>query len=187
MKDQNSEEEKNKFYKQYYYMIYKTVEKYKDKSLIDIIGKQIDLYNILWNLRAKKYHSLAEEFEIPIHYKLSKENLENLKSEQVQTEDVMQKTIYNSLKIEEDIIEKEIQEYLYKIYINYFKTKSFSITMIIAYLELRQVQIKNIIAIVEGIRYKVDLRKITKEIDRSVKNGSRKNEIIKCCWKRRKN
>lgn len=157
----------NEFYKQYFKEAYNKANTFKDKALIDIIGKQIDLYNILWTFREKKYFSSSNNveniFEIPIHYKLSKENLDKLNSGQILPEDVISKTIYNSFSLEENI-EKEIQNYLYKLYLNNFKTKSFSLTMIISYIELREIQIKNIITIIEGIRYNVSSQTIQKKL-----------------------
>ena len=160
--------EQNEFYRQYFSKLYKKAEKYKDKALIDIIGKQIDLYNILWTCRAKKYYKFEDKQEqnipIPIHYKLSSEILDKLNNSQLPPEDIISKTIYQEFTLEEEKMETEIQNYLYRLYINYFKTKSFSLTMIISYIELRQIQIKNIITIIEGIRYKVDTNTIQKKL-----------------------
>ncbi len=160
--------EQNEFYRQYFSKLYKKAEKYKDKALIDIIGKQIDLYNILWTFRAKKYYKFEDKQEqnipIPIHYKLSSEILDKLNNSQLPPEDIISKTIYQEFTLEEEKMETEIQNYLYRLYINYFKTKSFSLTMIISYIELRQIQIKNIITIIEGIRYKVDTNTIQKKL-----------------------
>lgn len=166
---QDDEEKlENEFYKEYFKQIYSKAEKFKDKALIDIIGKQIDLYNIIWTFRAKKYYTSQinswENFEIPVHYKLSKEVLTKLNQGQEPPDDIIEKTIYHEFTLEEDKIEKEIQNYLYRLYINNFKTKSFSLTMVITYIELRQIQIKNIITIIEGIRYHIDNQKILKKL-----------------------
>lgn len=148
--------------KEYYKKIFKKAQNYKDKNLIDIIGKQIDLNNLLWTYRSKKYHK--ENYEIDLHYKLSKEMLDRINAGQEPADDLILKTIYNELTMQEDTFEYEIEQYLYKLYINYFKTQPFSITMIIAYLELQQIQIKNIIIILEGIRYKLDSKIIQKKL-----------------------
>ena len=148
-----------KFYKIYFTDLYKIVKKSKNQSLLDLVGKQIDLLNILWIIRAKKYYNLERkslnEFEIPINHKLSKEVLEQIVLNQENIQDIIEKTIYSEINFETDNLEVEIQNYLYKLYINYFKTKAFCLTMVIAYFELRQIQIKNIIAIMEGIRYSI--------------------------------
>ena len=155
-----NEEKENVFYIEYFDKLYKGVKKFKENDLTDLVGKQIDLINLLWTIRLNKYFDLQNE--IPIYYKLPKDILEELKKESLR-ESAIKKTIYERINLDDDI-EKQINIFLYRLYLNIFKTKPFSLTMLIAYIELKQIQIKNIITIIEGINYKVDNEKILKKL-----------------------
>jgi len=174
----------NEFYKKYFFNLYKKIKEINNKSFLDIIGKQIDLLNILCIYRLNKYYNVKKDevknYQIPIYHKLTREILKKISLNQETIEDIMEETIYKQINFEAENLDREIQNYLYRQYINYFKTQVFNLTMVIAYLELRHIQIKNIITIVEGIRYKLDARSYTKEINTNVggiiNNGSGKNE-----------
>ena len=78
-------------------------------------------------------------------------------------ENILAQTIYQEIKDEENI-EYTIKQYLYRMYKNYFRSKAFDITMVIAYIELRKTQIQNTIVIIEGIRYELNYQKIQKKL-----------------------
>ena len=78
-------------------------------------------------------------------------------------ENILAQTIYQEIK-EEENIEYTIKQYLYRMYKNYFRSKAFDITMVIAYIELRKIQIQNTIVIIEGIRYELNYQQIQKKL-----------------------
>ena len=53
---------------------------------------------------------------------------------------------------------------LYKIYERIFKTEMLDFSLVIAYFKLLELQRENIITILEGIRYKLDIKEIQKRI-----------------------
>lgn len=167
IRDKMSSQLENSIYKEYFTNLYKECKKIKNKPLIDLVGKQIDLLNILWAFRAQKYYHIdknqLDNYEINIHHKLNREVLEKIRKEQEPLEDIIESTIYN-IDGDEELFEREIQKYLYRLYFNYFNTQEFSLTMVIAYLELRIIQIKNIITIIEGVQYNIDEHVIQKKL-----------------------
>ena len=115
--------------------------------------------------RAKHYYKLEEKqlknYLIPIHYKLSRETLENIGQEPM--ENAIAQTIYQEIGAEDEL-EDRIKKYLCRLYKNYFRSKAFDITMVIAYIELRRIQIQNTIVIIEGIRYELNYQQIQKKL-----------------------
>ena len=77
---------------------------------------------------------------------------------------VLDKTIYRKVFCEETKIEYEKDKYLYDINIKIFRTKMFDISTVFCNINLIDIEIKNIINIIEGIRYKLDKSEIQKKI-----------------------
>jgi vacuolar-type H+-ATPase subunit C/Vma6 len=130
----------------------------QDESLKNIIGIQVDLLNVLWIYRLKTYQGVRGNKIlnriIDIDYKLSKAD-KMLLIENEDIKEVLDKTIYRDLIVNVNNIEKDIRSYLFHKYKREFREEQFSITMLICYIELRQIEYKNIINIIEGIRYKI--------------------------------
>lgn len=163
------EEIEVKLDKFYFEKIYNLAKKY-NKNLLYLIGTEIDLLNIIWIYRAKKYFKYSKneikEILIPINYKLSKKILEDL----LNAEDfsdmkaVLSETKYRKVFSSESKIEHDKNKYLYNINIKLFKTKLFDICTVFCNINLLDIEIKNIINIIEGIRYKLDKSEIQKKI-----------------------
>lgn len=163
------EEIEVKLDKFYFEKIYKLAKKY-NKNLLYLIGTEIDLLNVIWIYRSKKYFKYSEneikEILIPINYKLSKKNIDDL----INSEDFidmkagLNETKYRKVFSDENRIEYDKNKYLYDINIKLFKTKLFDICTVFCNINLLDIEIKNIINIVEGIRYKLDKSEIQKKI-----------------------
>lgn len=153
----------------YFRNIYNLAKK-ENKELQDIIGTEIDLLNIIWIYRAKKYFYYSEEqikeIIIPISYKISKNVMKELLSINRYEEifDVISRTKYKDVLKNEENLERDKNQYLYKKYIKYFKTKMFNICTAFCSINLIDIEIKNIINIIEGIRYNIDKSEIQKRI-----------------------
>ena len=137
---------------------------------VNIVGLRADVLNILSIYRAKKYYHLNKDETkqklIPIKYRLSKETIDKM-CEQTDIFDllhIINGTIYGKIFIveNEDLIEKHANEYLYKYYKEQLRQGKQALSTILAYIYLRKIEIRNIINIIEGARYKVDMNK-TKE------------------------
>lgn len=136
----------------------------EDKKIIsDSLGREIDMLNLMWVYRCKRYYSLNSELIythiIPIHYKLSKDKLVEL----VESQSVegflseAKKTAYASLFYKIDVQSVE-HNYAYLV-LNQLKMQRrkhpFSIASMVSYIHLMEIEIKNITSILEAIRYKI--------------------------------
>ncbi len=163
------EEIEVKLDKFYFEKIYNLAKKV-NKNLWYLVGTEIDLLNIVWIYRAKKYFKYSmeqtKEILIPISYKINKKTLENLLSctDFCEMKSVLDDTIYKTVFSEENRVEYEKSKYLYDINIKLFRTKMFDISTVFCNINLIDIEIKNIINIVEGIRYKLDKTEIQKKI-----------------------
>jgi len=156
----------DKFYFQKVYNLSKKM----NKSMVYIVGTEIDLLNIIWIYRSKKYFKYSKEeikeIVIPINYRINKNKLEELLNcvdfNDIKT--LLDTTVYKKVFTEESRIEYEKDKYLHDINVKFFRTKMFDICTVYAILNLIDIEIKNIINIVEGIRYKLDKSEIQKKI-----------------------
>lgn len=131
------------------------------KRIINTFGTEIDMLNIMVIYRCKKMFKLPSEltykYVIPYWYRLSKEQLIQLSQSHNVDEfkkiisDTKYKNVFKT--DEEHRWEINCANYLYRIYKNHFRTDNFSFGMTLAYLHLKEMDIRNIITLIEGVRY----------------------------------
>lgn len=161
----------NELDKLYFQKIIKIAKEY-NSSLEDMLGKKIDLNNIIWIYRERKNYNFSNEQAqktlINFTYKLKKIDLEKLINSETQTEFIDNlKQSYYSKYIDFDNIEdleSNIDKYLYKIYQKYFRGNVFDIGVVYAYLNIIEAENNDIMNIVEGIRYNLDREEIRKKL-----------------------
>ncbi len=159
------EVELDKFYFKRIFNLYKD-----NKKLKDIIGREIDLLNIIWIYRSVKYYGYdmahIEEILIPIDYKLLKKNKEKLMLATNFTEfvEALDSTFYKNVFTDEKNLEKDMYKYLYNLNKKIIKENMFNICFVFSYLSILDIEIKNIINIIEGIRYKIDRQELKKKL-----------------------
>lgn len=142
-----------------------------NKNLKKMIGAKIDFTNILWIYRMKKYYNFSEDkiekSIIDINYALKKnqilllvkvKNIEELN-------EILKKTVYSNIATD-DIYELEcnMKKYLHGLYIKNFKSNLLSINCIYSYLNLVELENKDIISIIEAVRYGIDKEKLLKKL-----------------------
>ncbi len=161
----------------YYSIISKRAGKLPDaerKVFDKLIGTSVDLLNIAWIYRAKKYFDFKSEviyaYIIPVHYRVNKDLIKALVESETpeQIIEKVLKTPYRGLFYEsEDVffveenmkrIETSVAK---KIFVNY----SNSIASIFAYFKLKQSEIYKITMIMEAKRYGHDSKVIERHID----------------------
>lgn len=165
------EEIENKLDKQYFEKLYQIAQE-DNEELINIIGTEIDLLNILWIYRMKKYYNLQKEnIEkriIKVNYKLSKEKIQkliNFNSEEEFIELIAETKYREIVKYDnESDLERNAKIYEFKMYKKYFRENKFNLTTIISYMSLEKINIRNIINIIGGIIYNLDMERIEKKI-----------------------
>lgn len=154
---------------QYYFSIlWKDRKKLLKKKELEIytkdFGSQIDLLNLQWIYRAKKYYhmSSAEIFSllIPVQYKLStnviKELVESPDDEAFKT--TLQKTVYAKYIVYADSGELHSAEQIYKKCMYHLLTQDrrknpYSIASINTHLFLKEEELKRLTTAIECIRY----------------------------------
>lgn len=135
-----------------------------EKEIVtSIFGAEADLKNILWIYRAKKYYDTNKEmlyrYLIPLSYKLKKQELIKM----VEANDideliaVVLETYYKKyLDDNPNLWEHQFLRYLLQIQDRNIIKSPYSLAPIIGYIVIKELEIRNIIAIIEGIRYKVE-------------------------------
>ncbi|WHH61225.1 V-type ATPase subunit [Petroclostridium sp. X23] len=142
------------------------------KAILQSFGSEIDILNILWIYRCKKYYNTPKEiiysYTIPFTYRISKAQLINMVEAKTPEEvlELVQTTKYNQIFLEgkEYFYEQNFTYYVYKLHKRLLMRQPFSIASLMAYLHLKEIEIRNIISIIEGIRYQLSPDQIKKYI-----------------------
>lgn len=138
----------------------KYLSKADAKNILDFISAEVDVYNLLNTYRYKKYYGLeGNELLvnlIPNKRKLKKTELERIAGADISSfVNVIRKTGYAGLfeKKSEKEWDISIQEFLCRLYKKHLRQNAFSFTTILAYFYLKEMAIRNVITIIEGVRY----------------------------------
>lgn len=163
-------EVENDIDKLYFETLYDTVK--NEVNSKKIIGSEIDLLNILWIFRMKKYYQLEDEkinqILIKRYYKLNP----NIIKKVIQTnsfeeiKETMKKTVYINVFTSENDLEENIDKYLYEINKKIFRNDMTSIAYVLAYVNMIDYENNDIINTIEGIRYNMDKTEILKRLVR---------------------
>lgn len=134
-----------------------------------LIGTKIDLENIIWIYRMKKYYNMPEEeikkYIIEVDYNLKCLNELIAIDDYKQIIEFLKKTKYKEIfETENENLEILIRKYMYNQYKKKFRQAKYDISTIISYLGMDKNQIENIINIVGGVEYKIDKQKIQEKI-----------------------
>ncbi len=134
----------------------------ENREIIDeIIGLEGDLLNLSWIYRGKKFFNLSSEelFNYTIYdgFKLSKEKIKLLcyAKNGEEFHDIIKNTKYGYIYEQDETktIEKREREYEKKYYGKYLKENKQNFGMLMSYLNLYRIEMKDIVSIVEQKRY----------------------------------
>ena len=163
-------EVENEIDKLYFETLY---DRIKDiENLEKIIGSEIDLLNVSWIYRTKKYYHYKEEklkkILINRNYKLNPKIIDKLIKTNSYNEfkQIMNETIYKDIFKKESEIKDNIDKYLYLVNKKIFKQDVMSIAYIYAYVNLIEYENNDIINTIEGIRYNLEKTEILKRLVR---------------------
>lgn len=142
----------------------------KNARLENMISNKINLMNLLWLYRIKKYYNFSADKIKDIFIKQVKGNnkLEikkflNLENDTEILENFQKKAYIK--KYEKNLsFEQNINRYLYKKYYKIFKSQMFDISNICAYINLIEMENTDIVRIIEGIRYGLSKEEIQKKL-----------------------
>ncbi len=147
----------------YYMNLWKIQKRYLDKKnyklMTNIKGTEIDLRNIVWIYRLKKYYDIPAEkivaFLIPITYRLSSDELMTM-TQTKSVDELMErvaKTKYAKLFESFDHIEDVLVTHMRKLYKKYTLTNPHSVVPIAGYIYEKENEIRNLVTILESERY----------------------------------
>lgn len=140
------------------------------------LGTEIDISNILMISRCKKLFNFSKErvfkYVVPYWFHLTRKQLINI-SESIGTDGFyheLSKTAYATIfkPGEEHLWETESMNHLHRVYKSHLHKDMLNLGTVVSYLHLKEMDIKNIIALIEGIRYslpKVEIRSYLTGID----------------------
>ena len=143
----------------------KHLDKENKEVVYSIIGLEADLLNLGWIYRGKIFYNIPSEelFNYTIYdgYKLSKEDLRKLCYVNVMEDfySLLEKTPYSYIyeKNNPSIIEKREREFQKKHFNKYIRESKTNLSLIMSYLILYRIEIRDIISIIEQKRYYVDV------------------------------
>jgi len=163
-------EVENEMDKLYFETLYDKVQMVA--NLKKIVGSEIDLLNVLWIFRVKKYYHFEKnklkQILIKRNYKLNSSKIEKLIQANTfeELQEIMQKTVYKDIFIEENTLEENMDKYLYSINKKIFERDISSIAYIFAYVNMIDYENNDMINTIEGIRYHMDKQEILKRLVR---------------------
>lgn len=163
----------------YFNYIWKTMRKrltkLENQILEQSFGCKLDLLNLQWIYRAKRYFQMPPEtlkkYLIPITYKLKKEQLEQLAEAGNLDEyySILTGTWYGSkFQSQENSVpdlESVYRLILNRIYELSSRRKPYSSATLNTYLYNKEAELHRIITIIESVRYNVDIAEIISYID----------------------
>lgn len=144
------------FFRNLWSAIEKTLTKKEQEVLHQSIGAYVDMLNLQWIYRAKKYYNVDNNiiisYLIPIRGRLCMQQLSRITAEDAKDmlssfEDTPYKGLLSS---------KTMAQILHEIDAHLKRANPFSIAVIISYLSSKELEVKKITTLIEAIRYGVD-------------------------------
>ncbi len=163
----------------YYYMRLSKFSKMhlfgENKLVMDrVVGVEVDLRNIMWIYRFKNFYDIDRgriySYLVPINYRLNPGDITRLveckSSEQLLA--TLNDTYYKNLCGAGDAplnIERICRDKMRRVYTETKIMHPHSLAVAAEYLFLKDLEIKNIITLLEGVRYKLDAKEILASLD----------------------
>lgn len=135
------------------------------KAISESMGAEIDMLNIMWIYRCKKYYEAPVEliftYIIPYKRRLNRDSIKEMVKAKTMNEFcdiVREKTPYGELvnDIDHRFIEENFHQMMYKANASLGRKYPYSLAAITTYIHLLEIDNENIITLVEGVRYHVD-------------------------------
>lgn len=149
----------------YYSLVEKLRQELTDKEDQEVVtmtvGSEIDALNLLWIYRCKNYFRMPPELIysllIPNQYKLSKSDVISF-VESRGTEEFLDKvrgTSYRSLfsNAAGGFYDRNYASFVYALHKRAVKQYPYSIEAAVSYLHFKDIEIRNVTSVIEGIRY----------------------------------
>lgn len=167
----------------YFSMIWKQKDKLlkgKEQELLTkSLGSKIDLLNMMWIYRAKKYYQLSEvstyTLLIPINYRLHDSDIRSMvtAADEKELEDVIRKTYYGKkfLELDGQKLESIFNQVIRKIYGEEKRSNPYSMAVITSYIFEKERELDKLTTVLEGVRYGLPPEETLKYVEQA-KDGS---------------
>ncbi len=148
-----------------------------------INGMDIDIHNIMYIYRLKKYYNIDKDRIytnlIPINYRLKQNKLEDL-IDAVSEEDFLdyvRKTCYKDVFDGYFMNDPELSYYkfMYKIHLDAERKDPFSLQKVTAYFYKKGQEVRNLITLIECVRYGLRPEESLKKLNLLIKRGENTN------------
>lgn len=162
----------------YYGELWRVKDKFLGKEeraiFAELVGSIIDMLNIMWIYRGKKYFGFESEliytYMLPIRYRLTQEQLTEMANaaDAERIVAVLAGTKYAELfekRTEGYFIEEMYHSAIYSISKKVFRSHPKTMAAVFAYLHLKEYEINMITMIIEGVRYRHEPVAIRKHIN----------------------
>ncbi len=147
----------------------------------ELLGKNIDLLNLEWIYRGLKFYKLSPEelinYTLIGGYMLKYNDIKNLcySKDEKELIDRMINSSYGFLFDNKDTLdlfmERRIERYLYFQFLSYYRKGRMDITQSIAYMHILEYEMRDIISIIEAIRYNLDKNQAKRYLVRRIKGS----------------
>lgn len=154
------------------------LDKADQKAFAELLGSQIDMLNIQWIYRGKKYYSLSPEeifnYTISRGFRFNYVKIKELCYEKDSNElrQKLKDSHYSFMLKEnesEDIfMERRMNRYMYFKYRHAKQRFSLDISLILAYMGLIEGEIHDIISMIENVRYHMDYEEAKKYLIKAI-------------------
>jgi V/A-type H+-transporting ATPase subunit C len=133
----------------------------EQKQLTKTFGSRIDLLNMMWIYRSKKYYQLSENsiyaLIIPVTYRLREDEIRAMVASAGTREldEVIHRTYYGKrfLELNGQELEQFYHQFLRKLYLEEKRREPYSMAVVTAYLYEKEEEIDKLTTILEGVRY----------------------------------
>ncbi len=129
---------------------------------LEMFGSRFDYRNILFIYRGRYYYNLPKEmlyrYTIPLHHRISKRSLQEMIEASTLEEAVriVEQSFYGKIfDLNQKCSALVFQRFMRKQWIHLMNVHPFGLASILGYLLLKEIEIDDITAIIEGIRYSV--------------------------------
>lgn len=166
----------------YYYDLLKNrllkLNKKQNQNLIKAQGRNIDLINLIWIYRGKKFYNLSREELIVYFLKGGFELKEKQLIALAEAKDFLELKeklgtseyafLFNHTKTIDLFMERRRERYLYFMYLKLFKETEGGLGRVVAYIRLLDFEIQDITSIIESKRYRMGRTETKKYLIRPI-------------------
>lgn len=155
----------DRYYYNQLFIATKRLNSRDNKKSIELIRRNIDMLNLEWIYRGIKFYDMSKEeilnFILDHGYNYDYYQLKNLiyESDLKQLITILSKGEYGFLfnhEVDIDLyMERRIERYLYYKTLNLYKTSILSFGKVMAYIQLIEFEVKDLISIIESKRYRL--------------------------------